>query len=81
MTPHSSVATRRGDIRDERMIELREEKDHRQTTLNNQKVLLQTKLESLRGLAKDIQEDEWMYETSPAISVNTTTSDSWAQNN
>jgi hypothetical protein len=56
--PSSAAFIGRGD---ERMHVLLDEQDHERCSQGNRRALLSEKLDVLRALTKDLQQDDWMY--------------------
>lgn len=75
---NNSSASVSGDVR---MNQLFDEEDHKRCSVGNHRNLLGETIESLRGLLKDIQADEWKYDEKKNDDVKTntvtTTSPKW----
>jgi hypothetical protein len=60
----NSYLRQHGDINgrgDHRLHSLLDEQDHEQCSQGNQRALLAEKLDNLRGLVKEIQQDNWIF--------------------
>lgn len=60
-----------------RLAILEEEKDHQRSTSAQHRQLMREKLDYLRGLAKEIKDDDWKYDPRERLPNHVTKSQAW----